>query len=508
MSSANWGIHILLLKSDEPAHAGEERCSKLSRAIEPLDHPASVIQPFFFQEVDQLGYDLKGSMDSSVTALIDRCREVASEDGPIAIVPILSDPGDLEATLILLNWLDQNRTTLGDGRELRVFPCLGTASSPVIAKALKNHRSTFGLIRIHQQEVATLEGPRRLLEGWAPPPNYWIERSKESLEAFRTENQLPPAVSLSGWIPDLEEGAKLYFYSTHDQQPPLDLQGTATMFFAMEEMGQISPDQYTYQAQDRTNVLVSVREKANGKLLGVVLFVGPGADQIAPEVTTLLASQQLKTFVATNIKVVKPARENDPYEATRRILTDVSLDCCMMRLESYLQGKEFFREDLPDPNEVSRGVLAGGTQSICQLTNSDLKLTVVLIFLEGNLKELVSEVLRLPLEQISLEVIRDFYREYLNQVVGWTQKVLGNQGVKLKIGLPVALTHDSPTPEFMKGLIYDAATIIVVGRFRFELRVSIDILNAAPLTDVTRVDVRASVETKEEVDIEFLLDSL
>jgi hypothetical protein len=180
----------------------------------------------------------------------------------------------------------------------------------------------------------------------------------------------------------------------------------------------------------------------------------------------------------------------EEYRTILQILSDVALDSCDYRIESYIPGLKMEREAMPNPNAPSKTIAAGGTQTFSTIGSGEFSLIFQLNFFEGNVQPLVSKTLRIPPEETSLSVIRDFFREYLNQVMGWVQRAIGEEGVKLKIGIPLTITHEEKVPSFLASLVYDAGATFIHENYRFEVRVCIQLLQPEKLVYIHPKDVR------------------
>ncbi len=508
MANQNWGINVFIASFEERTGNIPEALARLSAYITSLDSPAGPIQQLFLTECEPSHYDLRGGIESSLDELIRRCKSHPTEEGPIAIVPIISNSIDLAHTLALLHWLDHHHESYEALKEVRVFPCMSETTSPQISASLLRHPSATGRLYVSAEEEVRSHHDISLLGTWSAPSDFWIAQGAVTLAGFRTERKLSPTLSLSGWIPDLEEGSRLFFHDGGEGNEPLDLIGTAAMFFAMEEMGQVSTDELKFQVQDAMNSNISIRDKHHGKLIGAILISGPDAGKIQERDAMTLGRAIQRAFKTTLPKTVKPPRDNDAHAEVRKTLSTMALDSVLMGLETYAPGLEAFREDLFDPTEPSKTVLSGGTQSFVLLNGPGLSICFNLAFHEGNLKELVSQALKIPLEKTTVEVIRDFFREYLNQIIGWMQKALASQNLKVKMGIPLAISSSEVVPSFLKNQIYDAGCVVVTGKYRFEIRASININDADELKNVRPLDLKKLVtQAEEEIDIDALLDS-
>jgi hypothetical protein len=333
------------------------------------------------------------------------------------------------------------------------------------------------------------------------------------ISKFLSEAGAAPELSVSGWVPHADEGAILRFHQTADSVPPLDLQGTAIMFFAMEEMGQVPTAEFAFQIQDPTNVLVSLREQEKGKLIGVLLFVGPKADQLSTDLCIALTQ---KTKVAFQGEAsppptleVAPQSNSEREKELKQILTESALECCAIRLETYIPGIAARRENLEQPNAQSRTVTSGGTQTLVVSSGQHASVTLNLVFLEGNLKDLVSQSLKLPIEKTTEDVIRDFFREFLNQTQGALQKRLQFQSIRHKNGIPLSITAEDAVPSFLSSLTYEAGAAFHLDRSRFEIRVAIKITQETALGSLTAIPVRDTLRDESaDIDIEALLDAI
>jgi hypothetical protein len=508
MSNQSWGVNVFIASFEERSQPLPTVLARLESHITPVESPMGEIQQLFLKECEGPLYDLRGSLESSLNELLTRCKAHPKAEGPIAIVPVISNGADLADTLALLHWLDQHHESFESLKEVRVFPCISETTSLQISASLLRHPSTTGILYVSSEGEVHSHHNIPLLGTWSAPPDYWIAQGTDTLAAFRTERKLSSTLSLSGWIPDLEEGARIFFHDGGEGNEPLDLIGTAAMFFAMEEMGQVSTDELKFQIQDATNSNISIRDKHHGKLIGAILISGPGADKVQERDAMTLGRAIQRAFKTTLPKAIKPPRDNDAHAEVRKTLSDMALDSVLMGLETYAPGLEAFREDLFDPTEPSKTVLSGGTQSFVLLNGPGLSICFNLAFHEGNLKEMVSHALKIPLEKATVEVIRDFFREYLNQIIGWMQKALASQNLKVKMGIPLAISTDEVVPSFLKNQVYDAGCVVVTGKFRFEIRASINITDADELKNVRPLDLKKLLtQAEEEIDIDALLDS-
>ncbi len=304
-----WGVNAFILQtsSDEPLDSSTA-LGRLTPHIQPVENGPGAIHGFFYQECETAGFTLRGSVFSSVPQLVERLKGHVDGEGPIALILMLTGSWEFHGAMTFLKWLQQYASTLPAHANPRVFIFTHKQTDARILTALEQQGSVYGKILFEDEGTCNFEGTETLLSGWeAPPPPPAPELSEKellcvearaSLAEFRKANSIADDITLSGWIPDADEGAKLLFHQTSNGVAPMDLFGTAAMFFAMEDMGQVSPEEFNFTAPDALTASVSIRTSQSGKLIGLLLMVGKGGSRIPAEPSLAVAKAVADAFKA------------------------------------------------------------------------------------------------------------------------------------------------------------------------------------------------------------------
>lgn len=290
-----WGINAYILQStdEESAQPLPTGLEKLKSHLNPIENAPGAIHGYLYEQCEAAGFTLRGSIFNQFSELIERLKSHHPDEGPIAVMAVLSQVQDFLAALALSCWLGGQLDLIPDHAVPRIILCTGESIHPRLLEQIRSHYPIHGVLRISADEGCRYEGEKAVVADWeAPPPPPGPDLTEEqllcveasaTLATFRKEQQIPAEVTLSGWIPDVDEGAKLIFHQTNNGVAPMDLQGTAMMFFAMEEMGQVSSAQYNFAMQDGSTANVSVRTREAGRLVGLFLIVGKGAAKTSPD---------------------------------------------------------------------------------------------------------------------------------------------------------------------------------------------------------------------------------
>jgi len=513
MSKADlsWALNLLLLPSR--SRASDKTSSiedKLQDKLGTFADPSSTLQELFQAQCAQNQFPFRSEHLTPDEELELRLVQHPIENGPIVLVQSLLSAADVLRSLSLLGWLNvqaENFPILIN--ELKFFICAHPSLPESLLREFKKYPGFSGVFFVQDQGRLRLEAEGAWESLAHPPASYWVSQGRRALSELRRTLFFDSNLTLSAWVPDLDSGARLFFYDTLAGTPPEELTGTATMFFAMEEMGQVSTDRFALTKQDEFHSVLSIREQAHGKLLGVILLCGAPIPVLSDSTLSELESRVRGALIAGTKKTVGSGRGPDQYATIRKIISTISVDSCLLGLNSCLPGQEIHQDVLDAPNEPSKTVRAGGTQSFVLLNGPGVSICFNLAFLEDNLKTLVASHLKIPVERANLEVIRDFFKEYLNQIIRWTKTALGKQGVPLTMGIPLAIPEDTVVPTFFRNQIYDGGSVLRVDRYRFEIRVAVNISQPDELLHLKPMSVQQLVatQTEEEIDIEALLDA-
>ena len=203
------------------------------------------------------------------------------------------------------------------------------------------------------------------------------------------------------------------------------------------------------------------------------------------------------------------AMHSPEYYTLRKTIATLAIDTAHYRLGTYVAGLPAERSSLERINELSHIFDSQGVQAFCDASNDVLKITFGLGLYGAGLKKLVSKTLQLPEEGIVENMIRDFAREYLNQVVGSTKKLINSQGVELSLGIPDAYLKELELSPLHKGLEFVEGFKVEVEGVTFEVKVTAALLKQEALAGIKPQNVKEFFEAKTaEVDIDALFDAL
>lgn len=293
-------------------------------------------------------------------------------------------------------------------------------------------------------EIKMSDSTRNLLNVQGGPP--FTKADLKALpdlgEMMRSmSNVIGDFIDLSIWLADREEGARLVTAYAPSGADPSTFQVTAMMFFAMEEMSQISKSRYAYVVIDEKTSLVGIRNDVGGELIGVVLFVGRGAGILFEQDALDLAKAATPLFAESGAGI-----DVGPSPADfREVIAAMAYELSVSRANTLTRNVNFTGEGLPDLPDVSQ------LDSVyCVLTGKTLRVTLRISLDQVSGRGITSMSKGVPITHVTPQSSLDFMKEVANLISGGLQKYLQDQGVLLGIGLPLAVAAGGVTPSILR----------------------------------------------------------